>query len=145
MPQLAKPAAPRTGPARRWLGRLGRRCCRCCRYYGILFIAVVCILLYIIFYSIEYVILISLFYFYIIFIIGGRGWYLVVGGGRRWTGGRWWTNTFQVLSKFSFYRSCLDHAQTIAAVFQGGSKQRKPNNDDKHGHGQEKRRSSTLC
>ena len=33
----------------------------------------------------------------------------------------------------------------IAAVFPRGSKKRKSNNDDKHGHGQEKRRPSTLC
>jgi hypothetical protein len=52
VPQLAWPAAPRTGPARRWLDQLGRRCCRCCRYCrycGILFIAVVYIALYFIF------------------------------------------------------------------------------------------------
>ena len=34
---------------------------------------------------------------------------------------------------------------TIAAVFPRGSKKRKCNNDDKHGHDQEKRRPSTLC
>ena len=33
----------------------------------------------------------------------------------------------------------------IAAVFPRGSKKRKSNNDDKHDHGQEKRRLSTLC
>ena len=67
-----------------------------------------------------------------------RWWWVVVGGGR------WWTNIFQVLSKFYFFRSCLDRDLTIAAVFPGGSKKRQSNNDDKHGHGQEKRRPSTC-
>ena len=34
--------------------------------------------------------------------------------------------------------------KTTAAVFPRGFKKRKPNNDDKHGHGQEKRRPTTL-
>ena len=59
-------------------------------------------------------------------------------------GGKWWTNILQVLSKGPFFRSCLDRAQTIADVFPGGSIKRKSNNDDKHGHGQEKRRPSTY-
>ena len=33
--------------------------------------------------------------------------------------------------------------KTIAAVFPRGSKKRKSTNDDKHGHGQEKRRPTT--
>ena len=33
-------------------GQLRHRCCRCCQYCGILFIAVVCLMLYIIIYSI---------------------------------------------------------------------------------------------
>ena len=35
--------------------------------------------------------------------------------------------------------------KTTAAVFPRGSKKRKSKNDDKHGHGQDKRRPSTLC
>ena len=35
--------------------------------------------------------------------------------------------------------------KTTAAVFARGSQKRKSNNDDKHDHGQEKRRPSTLC
>ena len=35
--------------------------------------------------------------------------------------------------------------KTTAAIFPRGSKKRKSNNDDKHDHGQEKRRPSTLC
>ena len=34
--------------------------------------------------------------------------------------------------------------KTIAAVFPRGSKKRKSNNDDEHGHGQEKRSPTTL-
>ena len=34
--------------------------------------------------------------------------------------------------------------KTTPAVFPRGSKKRKSNNDDKHDHGQEKRRPSTL-
>jgi hypothetical protein len=49
-----------------------------------------------------------------------------------------------------FYKGSLDKKylkimKTIAAVFPRGSKKRKSNNDDKHGHGKEKRRPSTLC
>ena len=36
------------------------------------------------------------------------------------------------------------HPKTTAAVFPRGSKKRKSNNDDKRGHGQEKRRPTTL-
>ena len=36
------------------------------------------------------------------------------------------------------------NGKTIVAVFPRGSKKRKSNNDDKHGHGQEKRRPTTL-
>ena len=35
-------------------------------------------------------------------------------------------------------------SKSTAAVFPRGSKKRKFNNDDKHGHGQEKRRLTTL-
>ena len=38
----------------------------------------------------------------------------------------------------------LKMGKTIVAVFPRGSKKRKSNNDDKHGHGQEKRRLTTL-
>ena len=41
--------------------------------------------------------------------------------------------------------SSAKSTKTIAAVFPRGSKKRKSNNDDKHDHGQEKRRPSTLC
>ena len=34
--------------------------------------------------------------------------------------------------------------ENYSGRFTEGSKQRKPNNDDKHGHGQEKRRPTTL-
>ena len=37
------------------------------------------------------------------------------------------------------------HALATAAVFPRGYKKRKANNDDKHDHGQEKRRPLTLC
>ena len=36
------------------------------------------------------------------------------------------------------------NAKTTVAVFPRGSKKRKSNNDDKHGHGQKKRRLTTL-
>ena len=36
-------------------------------------------------------------------------------------------------------------AKSTTAVFPRGSKKRKSNNDDKHDHGREKRRPSTLC
>ena len=68
----AAAAAPPAGPGRRRLGQLEHRCRRCCRYCGISFIAVFCLLLNII--LIQYVICINLFYFYIIFIIGGSWW-----------------------------------------------------------------------
>ena len=41
--------------------------------------------------------------------------------------------------------SQLKSTKTTAVVFPRGSKKKKSNNDDKHGHGQEKRRPSTLC
>ena len=41
-------------------------------------------------------------------------------------------------------KKCEKSTKTIAAVFPRGSKKRKSNNDDKHGHGQEKRRPTTL-
>ena len=37
-------------------------------------------------------------------------------------------------------RVLKENASTETAVFPGGSEKRKSNNDDKHGHGQEKRR-----
>ena len=43
------------------------------------------------------------------------------------------------------YEKVRKNTKTIAAVFPRGSKKKKSNNDDKHGHGQEKRRPSTLC
>ena len=52
------------------------------------------------------------------------------------------------LKKGSSAKKCEkyeNNAKTIAAVFPRGSEKRKPNNDDKHGHGQEKRKPSTLC
>ena len=60
VPQLARPAAPRTGLARRRLGQLGRRCRRCYRYCGILFIAVVCLMLYNILYLTSTVVCINI-------------------------------------------------------------------------------------
>ena len=42
------------------------------------------------------------------------------------------------------YEKMRKNGKTIAAVFPRGSKKRKSNNDDKHGHGQEKRRPTTL-
>ena len=55
---------------------------RCC---GILFIAVVCLVLYIILYSISYVICLafSTFILYLSLVVGGgRWWWVVVGGGQ---------------------------------------------------------------
>ena len=50
--------------------------------------------------------------------------------------------------KNHFVRYCLISkgvlTKTIVAVFPRRSKKRKSNNDDKHGHGQEKRRPTTL-
>ena len=63
---------------------------------------------------------------------------------------RYCVNTFfskrfvQILSKgpfFIFVKICLNYS----SCFSEGSKKRKSNNDDKHEHGQEKRRPSTLC
>ena len=51
---LAWPAARRAGPGCRRPGKLGHRCRRRCRYCGILFIAVICHMLYIILYLIQY-------------------------------------------------------------------------------------------
>ena len=59
---------------------------------------------------------------------------MVVGGGKM---GK---NVFQVLSKGYFFLML----QLTTAVFPGGSKKRKSNNDSKNGHGQEKRRPSTY-
>ena len=41
-------------------------------------------------------------------------------------------------------KKAAKNGKTIVAVFPRGSKKRKSNNDDKHGHGQEKRRPTTL-
>ena len=53
------------------------------------------------------------------------------------------------LKRTAFVRYCLMSigflTKTIVTFFPRGSKKRKSNNDVKHGHGQEKRRPSTLC
>ena len=48
------------------------------------------------------------------------------------------------LTNGSLAKKYRKNKKTTAAVFPRGSKKRKSNNDDKHGHGQEKRRPSTL-
>ena len=51
------------------------------------------------------------------------------------------TNSARELKKGSAGKN----AKSRAAVFPRGPKKRKSNNDEKHYHGQEKRRPSTLC
>ena len=47
------------------------------------------------------------------------------------------------LKKGSLAKKYQKIKKTIAAVFPRGPKKRKSNNDDKHGHGQDKRRPTT--
>ena len=65
-------------------------------------------------------------------VVGGGWWWVVVGG-------------VQIFYSFSPFLFFLDRALNYRGRFPRGSKKKKSNNDDKHGHGQEKRRPSTLC
>ena len=56
----------------------------------------------------------------------------------------WWFSMITMKKKLAWGLKKGPPRTKIIAVFPRGSKKRKSNNDDKHGHGQDKRRPSTL-